>query len=61
MLPILQQEATMSVETTIKGIFDKVAADRQGCTNRASAGTGYWDTGLDAAGDETFENRVKRR
>jgi hypothetical protein len=48
----------MSVETTIKGIFDKVAADRQAAQTALSAGTGYW-TRVDAAGDETFENRVK--
>jgi hypothetical protein len=48
----------MSVETTIRGIFDRVAADRQAIATAANAGTGYWAR-VDAAGDETFENRVK--
>lgn len=48
----------MSVETAIIGQLDRMAKTRQSAQAIASGGTDFWDR-TDAAGDETYENRVK--
>lgn len=48
----------MSVETSIKGQFDRIAAGRQAQKAAFATGNDFW-TKVDAAGDETYENRVK--
>ncbi len=48
----------MSVESTIQGMFDRIAKIRQDMGVVASGGTDFWSR-ADAAADETFENRVK--
>lgn len=48
----------MSVETTIRGIFDRLAKVRQNSLSIASGGSDFWAR-VDASGDEPFENRVK--
>lgn len=48
----------MSVETTIQGIADRFAKGRQTTKGAFATGNDFW-TRVDAAADETFENRLK--
>jgi hypothetical protein len=48
----------MSVESAIIGQIDRIAKIRQAAQANATAGTDFWDR-IDAAADETYENRVK--
>ena len=50
--------ALTSVEVALMGIFDRWAYERNAAKVAAEGGTDVW-TRVDAAGDETFENRVK--
>lgn len=48
----------MSVQTTILGLLDRVARGREAQRAAFTGGTDFWDR-VDAAADETYENRVK--
>lgn len=48
----------MAVKATIHGALERMAKIRQLAQAIASTGTDFWDR-IDAAADETFENRVK--
>jgi hypothetical protein len=48
--------ALTAVETTLMGLFDRLAFQKGACRYVAVGGTGFW-TRTDAAADETFENR----
>ena len=48
----------MSVETCIRGIADRYAKGRQSQQSAFATGDSFW-TRVDAAADETFENRLK--
>jgi len=50
--------ALTAVETTLMGVFDRLAFEKSACRYVAVGGTDIWSR-VDAAGDETFENRVK--
>ncbi len=50
--------ALTSVETALQGVFDRLAYQRGAFAQVGSGGTDLWER-IDAAGDETFENRVK--
>lgn len=48
----------MSAETALYGVFGRFAKIRQNWQAAGATGTDFW-TRVDAAGDETFENRLK--
>ncbi len=50
--------ALSSVEQALQGVFDRLAYQRGAFGQVGSGGTDLWDR-VDAANDETFENRVK--
>lgn len=50
--------ALTAVETTLMGLFDRWAYQKSACRAAAVGGSDTW-TRVDAAADETFENRVK--
>jgi len=50
--------ALTAVETTLMGLFDRWAYQKSACRYVAVGGSDTW-TRVDAAADETFENRVK--
>lgn len=50
--------ALTAVETTLMGLFDRWAYQKAACRYVAVGGSDTW-TRVDAAADETFENRVK--
>lgn len=52
------EEATMSANTAIISVIDNLAKTRQVKRDAIASRTRSWDL-IDAAGDETFENRVK--
>ena len=50
--------ALTAVETTLQGLFDRLAFCRGAFGEAGNGGTDLW-TRVDACGDETFENRIK--